>query len=189
MEVHVMSKLSDHAKRLRKTIRDGMQDVQDKFETLSTDLDDRAKRQGYASGQVRITSTPVRRLAKRIVDADEKERLEHYDGDDHNDFFFYGPATVVRLPKENKEQDFQIRIQRDAPDSAEVERGGPEIEVEDNFYGGFYLMKDGSIVIQMPEEGFGIDLVIQADPKNEQLVQGGGKNAPAIADDGLNVKC
>ena len=120
------------------------------------------------------------RLAAHIMETNRGRRRRAADDSDNfvtisgNHFFFYKPATVVRLPDragEATKPDLVIRIRRDAP-SAGVALRASEFGLDE----GFYIMDDGSVVILVPSDGKTIDLLVEGD------------KGP-ITDDGLNYKC
>jgi len=91
-----------------------------------------------------------------------------------NRFFFYKKASVVRLPI-IADQNTNVRVQRDRPDDADIALDAHTFGLEE----GFYVLKDGTVVMLMPQDGRKIDVVVQGKPADPS----------AVADDGYNYKC
>lgn len=92
-----------------------------------------------------------------------------------NFFYFYKDATVVRLPAPNvPPPNFEVRVQRDKPTVADIAIAAHEVSAD--MMEGLYVLKDGTVVIRMPEDGSAIEFFVE-------------DGAGAIADDGLNYKC
>lgn len=160
-----MSRGKSDPKELRQEIEQRMGELRDKIATSQPAL-----------------PKLLAKLAARISEGHRGQMRRSSDGSENivthldNHFFLYKPATVVRLPTTTGTEtattpDFEMRIQRDKPED-DVALDARQFGLDE----GFYILKDGTGVIRVPNDG----------SKIECFVEG---NKGTVADDGFNYKC